>query len=114
MMKLGLIKPALVPVLLVCSFIASVFTSPVTTLSVTETEEGTEFEGTANNVSWQAVLREIKMIDGGRLKSVRVRIKDGEREQEVYVSLDTRLRPGPLRSILGSIKDYVNAPRRDK
>lgn len=103
-----LAKPVLVPVMVVLAFFASLMQEPVVILAVEATEVGEEFAGKIRDLDWTAVLEKIKDIDGGRFRKVKIRVKDGDTEEEVEVDLDTKLKPGPVKSILDSIKDYVN------
>ncbi len=105
---LSLLKPVAVPIMVVLAFFATLIQPTAVILSAQETEEGTEFEGTVQDLDWTAVLREIKAIDGGRFRRVKLHIKDGETEETVEVDLDARTKPGPTKSILDSIRRYVN------
>ncbi len=102
----GAWKIVLVPVMAVVIFLSSLAVNPnqVVLLAEKVTEEGAELVGKLGDLDWTAVLREIKDIDGGRFRKVRIRIKDGDAEQEVEVDMDTRLKPGPVKSIL----EYLN------
>lgn len=108
-MGVSLLKPVLVPVLAVMVFLSSLtLEQPAKILAVEMTEAGQEFAGKIRDLDWTAVLREIKDIDGGRFRRVKLKVKDGDTEEEVEVDLDTKLKPGPAKSILDSIKNYVN------
>ncbi|HHX27491.1 MAG TPA: hypothetical protein GX716_00625 [Firmicutes bacterium] len=96
------------PILAVLALIASAIREPVEILAVEITEVGEEFAGKIRDLDWTAVLEKIKDIDGGRFRKVKIRVKDGDTVEEVEVDLDTKLKPGPVKSILDSIKDYVN------
>lgn len=107
----SILKPIVVPVMVALAFFASLV-QPVEAviLSVEETEEGTKFEGTVQDLDWTAVLREIKTIDGGRFRKVKLHIKGGDREETVEVDLDARseVNNKKTKSILDSIRNYVN------
>lgn len=101
-------KPVLVPVMVVLAFFASLMQEQVEILAVEATEAGEEFVGKVKDLDWTAVVEKLKQIDGGRFRKVKIRMKEGDAEQEIEVDLDTKLKPGPAKKILESIRDYVN------
>lgn len=103
-------KGVLVPVMAALVFMATLLPIGDKVVLLTEkvTDDGTELTGTLGDLDWTAVLREIKEIDGGCFRRVKIRVKDGDSEQEVEVDMDTRLKPGPVKSIL----DYLNKKPR--
>jgi hypothetical protein len=103
------LKPIMLPVMIVLALFSTITgRQQVVLLAEKVTEEGQELAGKLGDLDWTAVLREIKAIDGGKFKRVKIRIKDGDAEEEVEVDMDTRLKPGPVKSIL----DYINKKGR--